>query len=143
MTQFKSKTHAMNQRQIIWVCKTCEMQHDKNLLSLTKKPVVCISCRAPREFYYFASRAEAIRFAELRLQERAGVISKLHTQVSYPVVINSVPVTKYIADFVYFKNGQRIIEDVKGNVNFLTDVFKLKQKLIGAIYGVKINLIQR
>jgi len=142
MAQFKNKLHAMNQRHIVWVCKACGLYHDKTVLGLKAKPTGCLQCDE-NDFYYFASRAEAKRFAELRLQERSGLITKLHTQVSYPVVINSFQVTKYIADFVYLKNGQRIIEDVKGDIKFLTDVFKLKKKLIEAIYNVEILLIER
>lgn len=143
MPRFRSKQHAMNQRHTVWVCKACETPHDKIRLGLKDRPTVCMVCKTYRDFLYFPSRAEAVRFAELRLQERAGVISNLQVQVAYPVVINSVRVTKYVADFVYTKNNRRVIEDVKGNKDFLSDVFKLKQKLIGAIYGVEINLIER
>ena len=141
--RFKNKYDAMNRRQIVWVCKRCETHHDKTLMNLTGKPIRCVECKTRQDFYYFPSRAEAKRFAELRLQECSGMITQLQTQVVYPIVINSVRVTKYIADFVYMRNGRRVVEDVKGNIKFVTDVFKLKQKLIGAIYGVQINLIER
>lgn len=143
--KFKSKNDAMNRRISVWVCKTCETPHDKEILKIPKgeRPTICIECRVLRSFYYFPSRAEAKYYAELRLQERAGIISRLHLQVAYPIKINSVPVTKYIADFVYWRNGQRVVEDVKGNIKFMDEVFKLKRKLVGAIYGQKINIIER
>jgi len=131
----------MQRRCIVWTCKSCETPHDKAILKLTKRPTICRVCDTYRDFHYFASRAESRRFAELRLQERAGMIEHLQAQVTYPVIINSVRVTKYIADFVYIRDGQTIVEDVKGNKDFLTDIFKLKQKLVGAIYGVEIELI--
>lgn len=143
MARFKSKLDALKKRCIVYVCKTCETQHDKNEMKLSGKPIICIECKSRREFFYFPSRAEATRYAELRLQERSGIITQLQTQVTFPIKVNSVPVTRYIADFVYYRDGRQIIEDVKGNINYLEDVFILKQKLVGAIYGIKINLIQR
>jgi len=145
MAQFKNKNDAMNRRIPVWVCKKCETHHDKKKLKIKtgERPTICISCHLQRPFYYFASRAEAKRFAELRLQERSGLITKLQVQVSYPVVINSIPITKYIADFTYLRYGHRIIEDVKGDVKYLTDVFKLKKKLVEAIYTVEIKLVER
>jgi hypothetical protein len=45
----------------------------------------------------------------------------------------------YIADFTYFeKDGQQVIEDVKG---VRTPVYRLKKKIIEAEYGIAITEI--
>jgi len=85
----------------------------------------------------FDSAKEARRYRELRLLERAGVISDLQLQ---PEFILSVAFTKngtryraikYIADFQYTENGQTVIEDVKG---VKTAVYRLKKTLFEAQY---------
>ena len=89
---------------------------------------------------WFASKAEAARYQELKLLEAAGEISDLQTQVTFellpgfrdPEGHKHLP-TKYIADFVYRQNGRTIVEDKKG---FRTDVFKLKKKLMWIKHGV-------
>jgi len=58
----------------------------------------------------FHSKREAHRFKELQLLERAGKIKDLQLQVPFFLIIHE----KYIADFVYYENGQRVVEDVKG-----------------------------
>ncbi len=84
----------------------------------------------------FASKAEARRYNELRLMERAGDISRLELQPKFPVHINGVLVCTYIADFAYFTSSQRVVEDVKG---VKTPVYRLKKKLVEAVYpGVTI-----
>lgn len=84
----------------------------------------------------FASKAEAGRFAELKLMERGGNISGLECQPKYPLVVNGVKVATYVADFRYFdEDGRVIVEDVKG---VRTDVYKLKAKLVKALHGIDI-----
>lgn len=42
----------------------------------------------------------------------------------------------YIADFVYYENGKRIVEDCKG---MRTDVYKIKRKLMLEKYNISIK----
>lgn len=42
----------------------------------------------------------------------------------------------YYADFVYFENGERIVEDVKG---VRTEAYKIKRKLMRWIHGIEIR----
>ncbi|WP_207632736.1 DUF1064 domain-containing protein [Foetidibacter luteolus] len=87
----------------------------------------------------FASIKEAKRYTDLYYLEKAGEISALQLQVPFPIVINSQKVCTYVADFVYLtKKGDRVIEDAKG---FRTGIFKLKAKLLLAMYGVTIKEI--
>lgn len=84
----------------------------------------------------FDSEWEAERYQELQLLERAGHIVNLRLQVPYVLAINGVKICTYVADFVYLECGEEIVEDAKG---MLTDVYKLKRRLMKAIYGIEIR----
>lgn len=88
--------------------------------------------------FVFDSRKEAARYQELKLLERAGEITNLVMQVRYPCVINGEAICSYIADFEYITTADDKLhtEDVKG---FKTDVYKLKKKLVEALYKIKIE----
>ena len=70
----------------------------------------------------FHSRKEASRYWELLVMEKAGQIENLQRQVYYllkPTQRNEsgkVLFKKmgYVADFVYRRNGELVVEDVKG-----------------------------
>lgn len=85
--------------------------------------------------YRFPSRREANRYAELKLMERAGLISNLSLQVPFPITINGQVVTRFVADFTYKQDGKDVCEDCKG---FRTDIYKLKKKLVQAAFGITI-----
>jgi hypothetical protein len=87
----------------------------------------------------FDSRAEAKRYATLKLWERAGQISNLRLQPEYPFYVNDQKVFTYRADFSYTQNNSIIVEDVKG---FKTPVYRLKKKIIEAFYGIQINEVK-
>lgn len=73
------------------------------------------------------SKAEAERWAELRLMERAGLISdlKFHTRHQLPAGI------VYEDDASYMEGGRRVVEDTKGHQ---TAAFKLKWRLMRECY---------
>lgn len=113
---FTSVNDAFNRRIMTWVCKSCKTWCERN------KPKICTTC-GHDQFWYFASHAEATRFMELKLLERAGQITDLETQVNYPCYVNDeagIPylITTYRADFVYFDNvkNAKIVEDVKAKL---------------------------
>lgn len=84
------------------------------------------------------SKLEARRCAELHLLERAGAISHLEQQPEYPCIVNGDKICTYRADFRYFEGDARVVEDTKG---FETPDFKLKKKLVEALYpGVTIRI---
>lgn len=86
---------------------------------------------------WFASNKEARRYEELRLLERAGEISHLLTQVSFPINVNGEKICIYRADFTYrTKEGKDIVEDVKG---VRTPIYKLKKKLLWAVCRINIT----
>jgi hypothetical protein len=87
----------------------------------------------------FASKAEARRYCDLLLLVRAGLIENLVTQPRYPLVVQQCKIATYVADFSYFDNRQKreIVEDVKSKAT-LTATYKIKKKLVKAIYGFDI-----
>lgn len=85
----------------------------------------------------FDSKKEANRYCELKIMERAGEIKSLTIQPSFPLIVNGSKVGKYIADFKYVdcRSGKIVIEDVKG---VKTPVYRLKKRLVNALYGYEI-----
>jgi hypothetical protein len=90
----------------------------------------------------FASKAEASRFVELKLLEKAGKIQDLELQPSFQIEVNGHRVCVYKADFAYRDGAtwERVIEDVKG---MRTPVYRLKKKLVEAQYGVTITEVTK
>ena len=90
----------------------------------------------------FQSRKEANRYFELKMLQRAGEISKLELQPKFEIVpevywINAVTIVDsktlgkryYIADFSYFENGNKTVEDVKSAITRKNPVYTLKRQL--------------
>lgn len=88
----------------------------------------------------FASQAEGKRYAELRILEKANVISGLKLQPEFKVVVNGVYICTYRADFSYNESGKSVVEDVKG---MKTPVYRLKKKLVEALHGIKITEVTK
>lgn len=84
----------------------------------------------------FASKREGFRWIELRQMERDGEITNLKRQVVFPLVANGQLICKYHADYVYERNGKRVVEDSKGGIR--TDVYRLKKKLMFVLLGIEI-----
>jgi hypothetical protein len=87
----------------------------------------------------FDSKAEARRYMELRLLEKANEISDLRLQYPFECKINEKKICTYRADFDYFEGDQWVVEDVKG---FRTQVYKLKKKLVEALHGIEIREVR-
>lgn len=104
-----------------------------------------------------ASKKEHRRAVQLKLWQRAGVISDLREQVPFilipaqysetgtdskgkPVRVCIEKSCKYIADFVYIDNdtGQTVVEDTKG---VRTKEYIIKRKLMLYIHGIRIKEI--
>ncbi|MCA7985184.1 DUF1064 domain-containing protein [Burkholderia vietnamiensis] len=88
----------------------------------------------------FDSRRERDRWIVLSRQLATGEISELERQVVFvlaeAVVIDGrkKPALRYIADFVYERDGKTVIEDVKGMV---TRQYRIKRHLM-AVRGLQI-----
>jgi hypothetical protein len=92
----------------------------------------------------FDSKKEAARYQELKLAEKAGLISGLELQPKFSIDINGIHICNYFADFRYQDRVEErfsglksivVVEDVKG---VKTPVYKLKKKLVKAIHGFDI-----
>lgn len=106
-----------------------------------------------------ASLKEARRGAELRMLEKAGVITSLREQVKYVLIPAQYETYEryskrgkrlkdgvrllerecaYIADFVYTiaETGETIVEDTKG---FRTKDYIIKRKLMLAVHSIRIK----
>lgn len=92
----------------------------------------------------YDSRKEHRRANELRLMQRAGLITNLREQVSYELIPTQrgadgkvlERACDYIADFVYTdKNGKTVVEDTKG---VKTKEYIIKRKLMLHVHGIRI-----
>ena len=104
----------------------------------------------------FDSRKEAARYKELKLLEAAGEISNLEMQVKFVLIptqrepdfvgvrggIKKGKVIEkecsYLADFVYIRVGEVIVEDSKG---IRTKDYIIKRKLMLYLLGIRIQEI--
>lgn len=84
----------------------------------------------------FASKKEYADWCELKLREKAGLIQRLERQVRIPITINQQTVCTYIADAIWFENGERVVFDSKG---YETPEFKLKRKLLKAVLNINLR----
>lgn len=96
-----------------------------------------------RDGIEFDSIKECQRYCELKLMQRAGVISDLQMQVSFELIpsqrIDGKVVERavnYIADFVYQQDGQTVVEDTKG---YKTPEYIIKRKLMLYIHNIRIK----
>ena len=106
----------------------------------------------------YASKKELRRFRELELMQAAGRISGLRKQVKFVLIpaqyepdwIDYSKSTQgrkrkgklierevaYVADFVYLKDGEMVVEDTKG---FRTKDYIIKRKMMLYFHGIRIK----
>ena len=94
--------------------------------------------------YTFDSKAEARRFGELMLLERAKKIISLEVHPTYHLNVNGQNIGKYIGDFRYIdpRTNYTIVEDVKSPVTAKLPAFKMKKKLMLALYGIEVKEVR-
>jgi hypothetical protein len=85
----------------------------------------------------YDSKLEAKRAYELQLMEKAGEIELLQYQVPFKLTAYGKHICTYKADFTYWRDGDYIVEDVKG---VRAALFNLKAKLFEAQYCDKITI---
>jgi hypothetical protein len=83
----------------------------------------------------FDSKAEYNRWLILRGYQQQGVISNLKRQHTF--IYDST--RRYIADFVYFMDGKKWVEDVKSPA--LLKEFMKKAGKVEKLYGIKVTPI--
>lgn len=118
-----------------WVCAACLKSH-------AAKAKACGECGGA--LVYFASKAEARRYAALRWEEHHGAIAGLEVHPAFPLHAHTpggpVLVATYYADFRYTRAGVEVVEDVKASskAEALDPVFKLKRRHAEAEHGIRI-----
>lgn len=91
----------------------------------------------------FDSAKEAHRYQELLLQQAAGVITQLRHHVTYPITVNGIDICSYEVDFVYLDSaGARVYEDVKSEATKSMQLFRIKQRLMLAVHGIKVEVFE-
>ena len=108
----------------------------------------------------FDSQKEYNRFLFLKKAEEQGLISNLRTQVKFELIPKvteeyvehlktkdkiktrtlQLPIT-WTADFVYIKDGEEIVEDVKAHKRLLSDRFVVKEKIFFWKYRKRIRIV--
>ena len=88
----------------------------------------------------FDSKKEATRYQTLKMLERIGEIQGLKLQVPFVLVEKrpGVRAMKYVADFVYIKNGLQVVEDVKSSFTRKLRTYLDKKKLMSEIHQIEI-----
>ena len=105
----------------------------------------------------FDSRREAKRYQELYFLQQAGKITDLELQKRFeliPAQYETYPrygkkgqrlkdgkkcvekAVVYVADFVYYHNGELVVEDTKG---VRTEAYIIKRKLMLAVHSIRIK----
>lgn len=90
----------------------------------------------------FDSAKEAKRYTRLRALEEEGKIQHLRLQVPFEILPSfecdgvKYRGMKYVADFVYYRNGKQVVEDCKG---FKTAEYKMKKKLMAYLNHINIE----
>jgi hypothetical protein len=88
----------------------------------------------------FDSAREARRWSELRLLQRAGVISYLQRQVRYRLTVNGVTIGHIVPDFRYVRDGKVVCEDVKAAPT-KTPLWTWKAKHLAAEHGIVVEVV--
>lgn len=108
----------------------------------------------------FDSKREMQRYIVLKEAEEKGLISDLRTQITFELIPSITEeyvehlktkdkiktrvlqrAVTYKADFVYVKNGEEIVEDVKVAKGLIPKEFVLKEKIFFWKYGKRIQLV--
>lgn len=86
----------------------------------------------------FDSKREANWYLGLLAMEQKGEVATIILQPRYPIIVNGIRVADYHADFAFTETetGRIRVVDVKG---FRTRMYRLKKKLVEALYSVVIE----
>lgn len=98
---------------------------------------------------HFDSKREARRYMDLWLMQRSGEISGLRTQVRYELIPKQVHKDgrkekgiDYVADFVYERHGETVVEDSKGFRDTSSAAYRLfvmKRKMMLYFHGITVR----
>lgn len=90
------------------------------------------------------SAAEARRYRELLLLQRAGLIRELSVHRKWRAEINGQWVAGYTSDFDYYgENDEYVVEDVKSGRSGKERDWPLRKRLIQALFQIRITEVKR
>lgn len=89
----------------------------------------------------FDSKGEAARYTQLKLLERAGLVSDVQVQPSWDVMIEGQKFCTYTADFAYLckERGRPVIEDVKTSGTQKDAAYRLRKRAAELAFGIKVD----
>lgn len=88
----------------------------------------------------FDSMKEAAYYGKLKMIKASGEILDFKRQIRFPLKINEVLITTYVADFVlYYAGGKMVVVDVKSEFTKKLPVYRIKKNLMRAIYQIEIK----
>ena len=116
----------------------------KNIFQQDNKKNKYNNVKVENENGKFDSKGEAARFEHLLHLQQLGYIKDLEKQYNIIIKIGSQKICTYKADFKYIvaKNNELIIEDYKSAAT-ITAAFRLKAKLMLALYGIDILIVTK
>lgn len=94
----------------------------------------------------FDSKAEARRYSELKMLERAGVIKDIKLHPKFPMIINNIKIGRgwWTGDFRYMQQQDGVWFDVIEDVKSIdTRESKIRRDVCAAINGIKITVVER
>ena len=100
--------------------------------------------KATVDWIRFDSQAEARRYGELKLMQRAKEITDLGVHPRFNLVVAGMQIAIYVADFRYydFRAGKMVYEDVKSPITAKLPEYIIKKKLMRALYGIEIKEVR-
>jgi len=126
-------------------------KNDLEILELDnkkKKPLKYKNQKTTIDGIKFDSKKEAKRYQELIFQQHCGIIHDLELQPSFIVQESfqyrgkTIRQIKYTADFYYRKDGEFVVEDVKGGNATKTRDYILRKKMFLKRYGHRFLFIE-
>lgn len=94
----------------------------------------------------FDSKKECERYKTLKVWQEQGLIEGLTCQESFELArgvkiageSKKRPSVRYVADFVYVKDGVQVVEDVKSAITKKDKVYRLKKHLMKLIHDIDV-----
>src|SRR6476661_3959744 len=114
-------------------CKDCQV-----IVDIRQKRSKYGNRRVFLDGVWFDSAKEARRSTGLKLDPE---VEHLVRQMEYELIVNGVLICSYRADFVYMRNGKKIVEDAKPKSERFKktkayQMFLIKKRLMKAVHGI-------
>jgi len=111
---------------------------DPSIAEVPPSPSKLHNIRTQVDGITFDSLDEAERYGELKIEEKAGIITDLQVHKTFRLMVNGVHVCDYESDFTYRRDGTFVVEDVK-SPGTITYAYRIKKKLMLAVHGIVIR----